>query len=136
MDYQNLFENLNNVWVVKILEHPSTFNTFALDMEIKNFVLEDLWRLVKRKRYYKRVGNAWKIEYLLYEPPRIRKSSLITILTIYLNFDIYDLELIELKYNLELQRLLISIANRSILVVEDIDYIVEFQDCKVESELF
>lgn len=52
----------------------------------------------------------------------------------YLNFDIYDLELTELRCNSELRRLLISMANRSILVVEDIDCTIEFQDRMAESK--
>ncbi|KAJ7953046.1 AAA-ATPase [Quillaja saponaria] len=43
-----------------------------------------------------------------------------------LKFDVYDLELTELNSNSELRRLLISMANRSILVVEDIDCTIEF----------
>lgn len=51
----------------------------------------------------------------------------------YLNFDIYDLELTGLRADSQLRRLLISMANRSILVVEDIDCTIEFQDRMAES---
>jgi len=46
----------------------------------------------------------------------------------YLNFDIYDLELTDVRRNSELRKLLISTANRSILVVEDIDCSIELQN--------
>lgn len=53
------------------------------------------------------------------------KSSLIVAMANYLKFDIYDLELTYLKRNSELRKLLIATANRSILVVEDIDCNIE-----------
>lgn len=70
----------------------------------------------------------------MYGPPGTGKSSLIAAMANYLNFDIYDLELTELRCNSELRRLLISMANRSILVVEDIDCTIEFQDRMAESK--
>jgi chaperone BCS1 len=81
-----------------------------------------------RKEYYREVGKAWKRGYLLYGPPGTGKSSLIAAMANYLHFDIYDWELTELSSNAELRRLLIAMPNRSIVVVEDIDCTVEFQD--------
>ncbi|CAD5325451.1 unnamed protein product [Arabidopsis thaliana] len=46
----------------------------------------------------------------------------------HLNFDIYDLELTAVNNNSELRRLLIATANRSILIVEDIDCSLELKD--------
>ncbi|KAL5788657.1 hypothetical protein ACOSP7_005606 [Xanthoceras sorbifolium] len=56
------------------------------------------------------------------------ESSLIAAMANYLNFDIYDLELTDLRGNNELRKLLIATENRSILVVEDIDRSIELQD--------
>uniref|UniRef100_A0A453A2V7 AAA+ ATPase domain-containing protein n=2 Tax=Aegilops tauschii subsp. strangulata TaxID=200361 RepID=A0A453A2V7_AEGTS len=66
-------------------------------------------------------GRAWKRGYLLYGPPGTGKSSLVAAMANYLKFDIYDLELTEVKSNSDLRRLLVGMSNRSILVVEDID---------------
>lgn len=133
MDYDNLYCNLADAWTPTNLDHPATFETLALDSEIKNFIFQDLDRFIKRRDYYRKVGKAWKRGYLLYGPPGTGKSSLIAAMANYLNFDIYDLELTELRCNSELRRLLISMANRSILVVEDIDCTIEFQDRMAES---
>lgn len=133
-DYVHLYGNLNDAWISTNLDHPATFETVALDPEIKKFVLEDLERFVRAKEYYRKVGKAWKRGYLLYGPPGTGKSSLIAAMANYLRFDIYDLELSELECNSELRRLLIAVANRSILVVEDIDCAIEFQDRKAESK--
>ncbi|KAL1199701.1 Protein HYPER-SENSITIVITY-RELATED 4 [Cardamine amara subsp. amara] len=111
----------SNTWTSVTLDHPSTFKTLAMDSDVKTSVMEDLDKFVKRSDYYKRVGKAWKRGYLLYGPPGTGKSSLIAAMANHLNFDIYDLELTAVRDNTELRKLLIATANRSILVVEDID---------------
>ncbi|GAB2282769.1 Protein HYPER-SENSITIVITY-RELATED 4 [Dionaea muscipula] len=115
-------------WTGVNLNHPATFETLAMDSELKRMVLEDLERFVRRKEYYRRVGKAWKRGYLLYGPPGTGKSSLIAAMANYLRFDIYDLELTEVRSNHDLRRYLLDTANRSILVVEDIDCSVKFTD--------
>ncbi|BFG39163.1 hypothetical protein CerSpe_254370 [Prunus speciosa] len=132
VDYQNMYCNIAEAWIPTNLDHPATFETLALDSEVKSFILQDLERFIKRKEYYRKVGKAWKRGYLLYGPPGTGKSSLIAAMANHLNFDIYDLELTELRNNSELRRLLVAMANRSILVVEDIDCTIEFQDRMAE----
>ncbi|ONK81349.1 uncharacterized protein A4U43_C01F28110 [Asparagus officinalis] len=114
-------------WDSVNLHHPSTFETMALDAELKREVMEDLARFVKRKEYYKRVGKAWKRGYLLYGPPGTGKSSLVAAMANLLRFDIYNLELTAVRNNSQLRSLLARVANRSILVVEDIDCAVNFE---------
>ncbi|KAL3580667.1 hypothetical protein D5086_018502 [Populus alba] len=116
------------VWQSVNLHHPATFDTLAMDMEGKRVIMEDLERFVKRREFYRRVGKAWKRGYLLFGPPGTGKSSLIAAIANYLNYDIYDLELTDLRTNSELRNLLISTENKSVLVVEDIDCSIELQD--------
>ncbi|CAH9107097.1 unnamed protein product [Cuscuta epithymum] len=108
-------------WKFVKLDHPSTFQTLAMDTELKISIMEDLDRFVKRREYYRKVGKAWKRGYLLYGPPGTGKSSLIAAMANYLEFDIYDLDLTAVHTNCELKNILLSTGNRSILVVEDID---------------
>ncbi|BFG16147.1 hypothetical protein CerSpe_024210 [Prunus speciosa] len=115
-------------WGSVIFDHPSTFDTLAMDPKLKEELIDDLDRFVRRKEFYRRVGKAWKRGYLLYGPPGTGKSSLIAAMANYLKFDIYDLELTHLHSNSELRRLLVSTANRSILVIEDIDCSIELKD--------
>ncbi|KAL7261308.1 hypothetical protein ACSBR1_006869 [Camellia fascicularis] len=110
------------------LDHPSTFDTLAMDPTLKKEVMDDLDRFVKRKDFYRRVGKAWKRGYLLYGPPGTGKSSLIAAMANYLKFHIYDVELTRLRSNSDLRNLLVSTANRSILVIEDIDCSTNFQN--------
>lgn len=134
MDYVAMYRNPKNAWAGTNLDHPATFDTLALDSKMKEFVLEDLKRFLKRKDYYKKIGKAWKRGYLLYGPPGTGKSSLIAAMANFLHFDIYDLELTEIECNSDLRRLLIGMPNRSILVVEDIDCTIELENRSGESK--
>ncbi|KAM7516213.1 hypothetical protein LguiA_005796 [Lonicera macranthoides] len=128
IDTENAYSHYGSAWTSVNLDHPATFDTVAMDLEVKEMVMKDLERFIKRRVYYRKVGKAWKRGYLLHGPPGTGKSSLIAAMANYLNFDIYDLELTDIRHNSELRRLLVGTANRSILVVEDIDCTIELQD--------
>ncbi|XP_021274952.1 AAA-ATPase At5g17760-like isoform X2 [Herrania umbratica] len=115
-------------WESINLEHPATFETLAMDPDVKNDVMDDLNRFVKRKEFYKRVGRAWKRGYLLYGPPGTGKSSLVAAMANYLKFDVYDLQLGNIMRDSDLRKLLLATGNRSILVIEDIDCSVDLPD--------
>lgn len=112
------------------LEHPSTFDTLAMDPELKRSIIDDLDRFLRRKELYRKVGRAWKRGYLLYGPPGTGKSSLIAAMANYLKFDIYDLELTNVKRDSDLRNLLLRTSNKSILVIEDIDCSVQLPNRK------
>lgn len=117
-------------WQSVNLDHPAKFETLAMDDETKETIVADLEMFLKRKELYRKVGKAWKRGYLLFGPPGTGKSSLIAAMANYLNFDVYDLELTDIRTNSELRKLLISTANRSILVVEDIDASIDLTERK------
>ncbi|RVW42834.1 Protein hyper-sensitivity-related 4 [Vitis vinifera] len=68
-----------------LLDHPMTFQTLAMDSELKKELVEDLDNFVNGKDYYRRIGKAWKRGYLLYGPPGTGKSSLIAAMANHLN---------------------------------------------------
>jgi mitochondrial chaperone BCS1 len=103
------------------LNHPSTFDTLAMDPKQKKMIIDDLDLFVKRRDFYKKVGKAWKRGYLLYGPSGTGKSSLIAAMANYLKFDIYDLQLSSVKDDSTLKDMLLYTSNRSILAIEDID---------------
>ncbi|TVU38864.1 hypothetical protein EJB05_12259, partial [Eragrostis curvula] len=102
-------------------QHPATFDTLAMDPALKQSIIADLDRFLKRKDYYRRIGKGWKRGYLLYGPPGTGKSSMVAAMANYLRFDLYDLDLSMVYNNSMLPGLLKGIASRSILVIEDID---------------
>ncbi|KAH1113377.1 hypothetical protein J1N35_006755 [Gossypium stocksii] len=111
----------SKVWDSINFEHPATFETLAMDPELKNAVMEDLNRFISRKEFYKKVGRAWKRGSLLYGPPGTGKSNLVAAMANYLKFDVYDLQLVNIYRDSDLRQLLLSMGNRSILVIEGID---------------
>ncbi|KAM0905651.1 hypothetical protein ACQ4PT_017249 [Festuca glaucescens] len=121
-------------WNPMELQHPSTFETLAMDRKQKQSIIDDLDRFIKRKDYYRRIGKAWKRGYLLYGPPGTGKSSLIAAIANHLRFDIYDLELTGVNSNSDLTKLLIGMNNRSILVVEDVDCTIELKQREEHDE--
>lgn len=115
-------------------DHPMTFKTLAMDAEVKRALMEDLDRFVRGKEFYRRTGKAWKRGYLLYGPPGTGKSSLIAAMANYLNYDIYDLDLTAVSSNMDLKSLMLSMSNRSILVLEDIDCTIKLQNREANDE--
>ncbi|KAL6215858.1 hypothetical protein ACLB2K_015285 [Fragaria x ananassa] len=113
--------NGTDYWGSINLDHPASFDTMAMEPEMKKTLIEDLDKFRERKEYYKRVGKAWKLGYLLYGPPGTGKSSLVAAMANFLKFDIFDLDLKEVQCNSDLRRLLIGTESRSILMIEDID---------------
>ncbi|KAK3125171.1 hypothetical protein QOZ80_7BG0601200 [Eleusine coracana subsp. coracana] len=116
-----IFMNEGRSWHGITHHHPATFDTLAMDPARKHSIIADLDRFLKRREYYRRIGKAWKRGYLLYGPPGTGKSSLVAAMANHLRFNIYDLDLSEVRLNSALQRLLIAMPNKSILLIEDID---------------
>ncbi|XP_058778746.1 AAA-ATPase ASD, mitochondrial-like [Vicia villosa] len=108
-------------WSHTTFEHPASFETLAMKPEKKEEIINDLVKFKEGKEYYTKVGKAWKRGYLLFGPPGTGKSTMISAIANFMNYDVYDLELTVVKDNNELKRLLIETSNKSIIVIEDID---------------
>lgn len=108
-------------WSHVAFEHPSTFQTLALEPKLKEEIIKDLDKFKNGKDYYMKIGKAWKRGYLLFGPPGTGKSTMIAAMANHLDYDVYDLELTAVKNNIELRKLLIETSGKSIIVIEDID---------------
>jgi mitochondrial chaperone BCS1 len=115
--------------------HPMSFNTLAIDEKLQRDIVNDLDKFVRAREFYRRTGKAWKRGYLLYGPPGTGKSSLIAAMANYLNYDIYDLDLTDVGDNKSLKQLILSMSNRAILVIEDIDCTINLQNREEEKEV-
>ncbi|KAF6146173.1 hypothetical protein GIB67_005821 [Kingdonia uniflora] len=109
------------MWSHAVFDHPSSFQTLAMDPQKKKEIMDDLETFSKSKDYYAKIGKAWKRGYLLHGPPGTGKSTMIAAMANHLNYDVYDLELTSVKNNTELRKLLIETSNKAIIVIEDID---------------
>ncbi|KAI5084792.1 hypothetical protein GOP47_0000961 [Adiantum capillus-veneris] len=118
-------DSFRHPWDSVPFKHPSTFETLALDPVKKRQIEEDLQAFAMGEEFYRRTGRAWKRGYLLYGPPGTGKSSLIAAMANLLRYDVYDLELTQVRSNAELRKLLLRTTSKSIIVIEDIDCSLE-----------
>ncbi|CAA6659036.1 unnamed protein product [Spirodela intermedia] len=93
---------IRHLWSHVVFDHPATFETLALEPEVKRDILQDLSTFKESKEYYS-------------------KSTMIAAMANFLDYDVYDLELTAVKNNSMLRKLLIEITPKSIVVIEDID---------------
>ncbi|XP_004955729.1 AAA-ATPase At3g28610 isoform X2 [Setaria italica] len=108
-------------WSYIDFDHPTTFNTLAMDRAKKKDIMDDLDAFRNNRDFYRRTGKPWKRGYLLYGPPGTGKSTMVAAMANYLDYDIYDVELTVVNTNTDLRRLLIETTSKSIIVIEDID---------------
>ncbi|XP_073220828.1 LOW QUALITY PROTEIN: AAA-ATPase ASD, mitochondrial-like [Cicer arietinum] len=108
-------------WSHTTFQHPACFETLAMEPCKKEEIINDLIMFSKGKEYYNRIGKAWKLGYLLFGPPGTGKSTMISAIANFMNYDVYDLELTSVLDNNELKKLLIDTSSKSIIVIEDID---------------
>ncbi|KAF0908836.1 hypothetical protein E2562_028720 [Oryza meyeriana var. granulata] len=111
----------DKAWSYVDFDHPTTFETLAMEPAKKKEIMDDLDAFRKSRDFYRRTGKPWKRGYLLYGPPGTGKSTMIAAMANYLDYDIYDVELTVVGNNNNLRKLLIETTSKSIIVIEDID---------------
>ncbi|MCO5599246.1 hypothetical protein L7F22_053347 [Adiantum nelumboides] len=117
-------------WDSVPFKHPASFHSLALEPALKQKIMDDLTDFVNGEQFYKDAGRAWKRGYLLYGPPGTGKSTMIAAMANFLEYDVYDLELTEVKSNAELRSLLLHTSNKAVIVLEDIDCSLDLSERK------
>ncbi|KAE8695152.1 P-loop containing nucleoside triphosphate hydrolases superfamily protein isoform 3 [Hibiscus syriacus] len=112
-----------SMWKPTVFNHPATFETVAMEPELKEFIMKDLDTFVDRKEFFENVGRAWKRGNLLYGAPVTGKSSLVAAIANYMRYNVYDLQFQSVRSDSEPRHILTSTTNQSmrILLIEDID---------------
>ncbi|KAE8705270.1 hypothetical protein F3Y22_tig00110429pilonHSYRG00459 [Hibiscus syriacus] len=111
----------NGRWRSVPFNHPASFDTLVMDIDLKNRLKTDLETFLKSKQFYHRLGRVWKRSYLLYGPSGTGKSSFVAAMARFLNFDVYDIDLSKVNDDSDLKMLLLQTTNKSMIVVEDLD---------------
>ncbi|XP_002533329.2 AAA-ATPase At2g46620 [Ricinus communis] len=111
----------NGRWRFVPFTHPSTFETIAMESDLKTKLKSDLESFLKAKQYYHRLGRVWKRSYLLYGPSGTGKSSFVAAMANFLSYDVYDIDLSKVLDDSHLKLLLLQTTTKSVILVEDLD---------------
>ena len=114
-------ENSIGRWRSVPFTHPSTFETLAMEEDLKHKVKADLESFLKAKQYYHRLGRVWRRSFLLYGPSGTGKSSFVAAMANFLSYDVYDIDVSKVSNDSDLNSLLLETTCRSIIVIEDLD---------------
>ncbi|XVF22319.1 hypothetical protein REPUB_Repub12eG0162800 [Reevesia pubescens] len=119
--YMNIVDDKKGRWRSVQFTHPSTFETIAMESDLKNKIKSDLDSFLKAKQYYLRLGRVWKRSYLLYGPSGTGKSSFVAAMANFLSYDVYNIDLSKVSDDSELKFLLLQTTAKSLIVIEDLD---------------
>lgn len=119
--YMNVQIGKNVRWRSVPFTHPSTFETIAMETDLKNKVKSDLESFLKGKQYYNRLGRVWKRSFLLYGPSGTGKSSFIAAMANFLCYDVYEIDLFKISDDSDLKMLLLQTTSKSVIVIEELD---------------
>jgi chaperone BCS1 len=108
-------------WRSVPFNHPATFETMAMEIDLKKKIKSDLESFLKARQYYRKIGRAWKRSFLLYGPSGTGKSSFVAAMANFLCYDVYDVDLSKIRSDSDLKFLLLETTAKSIVVVEDLD---------------
>ncbi|KAK7275405.1 hypothetical protein RIF29_16521 [Crotalaria pallida] len=125
----------NSRWRSIPFTHPSTFDTMAMESDLKEKIKSDLESFLKAKQYYRRIGRVWKRSFLLYGPSGTGKSSFVAAMANFLSYDVYDVDLSKIRCDSDLRSLLLETTPKSIVVVEDLDRLLAAEKSKATSFL-
>ncbi|KAE9608843.1 hypothetical protein Lal_00020170 [Lupinus albus] len=134
--YINTGAGESSRWRSVPFNHPASFDTVAMDGELKNKVKSDLEQFMKSKQYYHhRLGRVWKRSYLLYGSSGTGKSSFIAAMAKFLNYDVYDFDISKVTDGSDWKTLLMQTTSKSMIVIEDLDRLLSSKSTAINVSL-
>jgi hypothetical protein len=127
-----VYYNQNAWWESRELS-PRALDTVYLPDSVVDSVLKSTEMFLGSRETYNRLGIPWRFGILLYGPPGTGKSSMVRALATKYALPIYYLNVGSVERPGDLQRLIESVPNRSILLIEDVDSIPAARHRKEES---
>ncbi|KAF2312333.1 hypothetical protein GH714_034283 [Hevea brasiliensis] len=101
-------------------QHAATFDTLAMDNELKKVIMDDLDRFLARKTTTRKLAGLETWLFIVWPPwnweikPNCCHAN-------YLNYNVYDLELANISSDSDLRSAMLHVDRKSIIVIEDID---------------
>lgn len=105
-------------WQKAPSQYKRDINSIFIKNDVKNEILNHIKRFIENEAWYRKNGIPYQTGILLYGPPGTGKTSLIKAIASNFNKDIYVLPASKL---LKIEDAIMSLPNKSILVIEDID---------------
>lgn len=121
-----IHSNCGGRWKSVPFNHPASFDSMVMDSDLKSKIRCDLETFLKSKQYYHKIGRVWRRGYLLYGPSGTGKSSFIAAVANLLSYDVFNVNLSQVRDDADLDMLLLQTTCKSLIVIEHLDrYILE-----------
>ncbi|OEL14085.1 AAA-ATPase, partial [Dichanthelium oligosanthes] len=104
---RSLDSYMSKPWSSINFDHPTTFDTLAMEQAKKKAIMDDLDAFRNEEEFHRQAGR----------PASHDRGHMAN----YLNYDIYNVELTTVSNNNDLRKLLMETTSKSIIIIEDID---------------
>ncbi|XP_075488250.1 AAA-ATPase At2g46620-like [Primulina tabacum] len=122
----NIHNNCGGRWKSVPFNHPASFDSMVMDSDLKSKIRYDLETFLKSKQYYHKIGRVWRRSYLFYGSSGTGKSSFIAAVANLLCYDVFNVNLSQVRDDADLNMLLLQTTCKSLIVIEHLDrYILE-----------
>lgn len=128
-----IYHNEGSWWDSRELS-PRALDTIYLPDGTIESIVADVKQFLAIKDKYRMLGIPWRRGFLLFGPPGTGKSSLIQAIATCLELPLYYLNVSGIERPEDLQRLVNSVSNRSILLIEDVDCVPAARERKFDKD--